>query len=797
MKIKLLSKSKSRSKITHKSKRYKNSHKIKIHNRNGSVRHSIKWRNGKLAQLQQIKRKLLPQECLDTQLQPFETRIIAPPETVEKQMMRDIHVALKPSKIRPQDDFYSYINDKWIKTYKIPEKHKYIVQHDDFRIVQDKVYRELMDIIKSYLYSKSSQMHLLQQQSNISSAEASLTNTTIPKSPISAELLKSMRSFFTAQQHNCTHKQSLEAVFNYLNKLDKSQTVWDFVGYICQNEVISWGSPFVWSLNPDDKEPTKFRCFVDAPQITLIDINVYFNDLPGTKEEKAYRTNYKHKYLLFIDALFKNVFGNNYKHEYGFNPHDIFDVEVDILNAMGCLSVPSIKENADNYYRIYSNKKGGNGGKDGDVFAPFDWTAFSKAIGFKRTPDFFITSNPNYLKCGAQLLLKEWRTPKWRSYWTYIFIRQQQRWADKGHTIFYEFHGKFVRGQTKEIFNDIKPIYGMGFAFNTFLTNEYIRLYENPSHVAYVKNMAEDLKSVFIHIIERNKWLQPLTKQYALKKLHHFNLTVGSPPELRADPILNYTTNNAWTNLCMMAEWRSSSAVGLEGENVIDIPVMDWSQIPPKFVGTQAYVVNAAYTPSKNGIYIPLGYIQPPFVDLKERGIEYNLAHIGFTLAHEMSHSLDDWGSRYDYLGRLNNWWSEKDVAHFKHIQNDVIKQYQAFASYDGIKFDAAPSIGEDLADISGLAICREYLRDFQYKNQDILSIKTLSFEAFFVYFAFQQRQKISKRAIEAQLKSNPHPLDKYRTNVPLSRIPLFRILYNIKKGDKMWWPSTNKIWED
>ena len=40
--------------------------------------------------------------------------------------------------------------------------------------------------------------------------------------------------------------------------------------------------------------------------------------------------------------------------------------------------------------------------------------------------------------------------------------------------------------------------------------------------------------------------------------------------------------------------------------------------------------------------------------------------------------------------------------------------------SYNGVKFDAETSIGEDLAEISGLAICREYLRDFQFKNQYI-----------------------------------------------------------------------------
>jgi putative endopeptidase len=308
--------------------------------------------------------------------------------------------------------------------------------------------------------------------------------------------------------------------------------------------------------------------------------------------------------------------------------------------------------------------------------------------------------------------------------------------------------------------------------------------------------MAEDLKTVFIRIIRRNGWMEKKTKEKALEKLQNFKLTVGSPEILREDPLLDYKIDEPWENLFKMSRWRLQMAIHLVGKPVIDIPVIDWSQTPPKFIGTQAYVVNASYTPSKNGIYIPLGYIQKPFVDLDERGLEYNLSRIGFTIAHEMSHSLDDSGSKYDGHGVLHDWWTEKDKKIFKKIQQDVIKQYEVFASYDGIELDAAPTIGESLADISGLAICQEYLRDFQLKNQDILPIQSISFEAFFIYFAVQSRQKISKKAILAQLKTNPHPLDKYRCNVPLSRTNVFRAIYKVNNGDKMWWPSTNRVWE-
>ena len=77
-------------------------------------------------------------------------------------------------------------------------------------------------------------------------------------------------------------------------------------------------------------------------------------------------------------------------------------------------------------------------------------------------------------------------------------------------------------------------------------------------------------------------------------------------------------------------------------------------------------------------------------------------------------------------------------------------------------------------------------------KNSDIVPIASLSFQAFFVYFAVQQRQHVYKEAIEAQLKTNPHPMDKYRTNIPLSRLELFRSLYNVKKGGIPTWASSS-----
>jgi len=682
---------------------------------------------------------------------------------LEKQSVKSLRKAIAPSHIKPQNDFYSYINYKWLQEKHLTKSQNYIVQVDDFRLIQDKVYKELIDIVKEYISTNKTE-----------------------KAEKMRNMYESMKNKVPLHKLREYGNKMVNFIDNFRKEKDvENDNIWLLLGYINTNEIISWGSPLRWSLNPDDKQSNIFRSYITPVQVSILDINLYFDD----GKDIEYKKKYKQHYFKYLRDMFKLVFGENH----GYRVEDIFDVEVKMLLAMGCDE--GEKEDENGYNKVFA--------KDALRKYNFDWDKFAAAIGLKKTPEFFIASSLSYLKCGTKLLLEEWKTEQWRTYWIYIYIRQIIIFTKEGGQIDRLFRAKYERGMepgedgSTKLDADIFPIFGLGFAFNTFLSNEYYARYKNNQYIDYVKKLAQDLKSVFTRIIESNTWLQPKTKKYALEKFKHFKFIIGKPDDLREDPLLDYKPDEGWDNLLKCSNWRHHQAVNLEGKEVIDIPVIDWAAVPFKFIGTQAYVVNACYTPAKNSIYIPLGYIQKPFVDLDERGIEYNLAYIGYTISHEMSHALDDWGSKYDFDGNLNDWWSPQDKKHFKRIQADVIKQYETFASYDGINFDASLSIGEDLADISGMAICLEYLRQFQINNNDILPICSLSFNTFFVYFAVQYRQQISKKAIGAQLISNPHPLDKYRTNVPLSRSLTFRANYNIQKDDKMYWPSSDRIWSN
>ena len=680
---------------------------------------------------------------------------------LEKEVIKNIKKAVNPSNISPNNDYYSYINERWINDITLTSNQKYIVQIDNFRLIQDKVYRELIAILDNY------------------------TNDPKTNHTKLGKCIKNAYSSFKTFNTNKQTTQYANKVVEYVDKMIVSKdNLWKMLANSNINEITSISAPFAMSVNPDDKNPTIYKCYLNPPQVTLLDVDIYFNYDEDTEENKKYKHKHKNKYFKYLNNLFEIALGKNH----GFNVKNVFDCEVELLNATICNIIKEDIGDEDNIYNLISKK-------EALTYFGFNWEEFCKEFGFKNVPETFVTSNVNYLLCCTKLLKEKWNTPIWRTYWVYIYIKDLCRWNKLGWHNFFEFQGTFLRGQTNLVDPFILPVFFMGFTFNNFLTTQYTIANKNQQSIDYVNMIATDLKVVFMRIIKRNKWMEPKTKQLALDKLNKLKFLIGSPTELMEDPLLDYKADDIWGNLVKMTLWRHDQSIKLVGKKVIDIPVIDWTQIPPKFVSKQTYVVNAMYTPTENAVYIPLGYIQKPFIDFNERGIEYNLAHIGFTIAHELSHSLDDFGSKYNAEGKLNNWWTKKDKKTFRKIQENIVNQYETYASYDGIKFDAWPSIGEDLADISGFNICQEYLRDFQLKNNDILPIQSLSFESFYIYFALQSRQKISKKSILAQLKANPHPLDKYRCNVPLSRSNIFRAIYNVKKGNNMWWNFSTNVW--
>ena len=674
--------------------------------------------------------------------------------TIGKELISAFKKPIAPKHINLKDDFYTYVNYDWLKEMKHKKMKKYYTRVDSFRTLQEEVYYQLIDIVKAYTSEHSD------HKSNM--------------------IRNVYESFLQTDEDSCERhwkriKQELEDTF-------KNKTCTDLLIHMNQNEIVAGFCPISFTMITDEKDSQINRCHINAPFLSYYNDDLYLDENGENGEDTEYKKEFNKRFKTFVSTIFTLAFGKD-SHE-RFDPQDVIDVEKQMLDAMNSFD-PAVKEAEDGYNVVSAN--------EAHEKYHLNWNELTKGLGFKTTPRFFITDNLNYLHAITGIFHENWNSKKWQTYFYYCFFKQMMPFHRSWREIYFNFFGKFVKGQQTMMPPEIFPVYGLSYCFNTFLTEEYIKKYANGAYIKWASNLAYDLKTVFMRIIERNKWMNPKTKKYALLKLQHIRVDVAHPPYLVSDPDITYSKNDAWGNIIACNAWRLKILVETEGKHYVDLPMVDWGTYF-SLAGNQAYIVNAFYDPTKNNIYLPLAYLQKPFLDGDERGIEYNLAYIGYTIGHELSHSLDDVGSMYDHKGNLFNWWTPHDHKIFQSKVNDVIRQYETFAARDGIKMDGSLSVGENLADISGLAIIQEYLRDYQIADDYIVPIKKLSFETLFMYIAYQWRSFVSKESIPTELKINPHPLDKYRANCPLARLDLFKSIYHIKKGDGMYWHS-DMIW--
>ena len=347
--------------------------------------------------------------------------------------------------------FFTYINENWIKQFKPLPSQDYITKQDDFRLIQDKVYKDLDNLIEDYV------------NKNKNSKKA---------------FYKSFVKFYKSAKINYINDQNdntiLKEASNTLKKIDyllNNSNLFELISWINTNDLVSWGSPIIWKIQGGIVEPDIFRSYIYGPKLTLLDITVYFDDGKNLEYKKIYRN----EYFLFLGNLFEYFFGK----DHGFNVKDIFNIETKIANAYACSKkTESFKYNFSKITQKESIEK-----------YNFDWKKYCNYLGFQREPEFYYTNVPEYLKCIFSILFKEWNTKEWRTYWIYIFIRMIGRFNDTSSHIYYNFNEIFQKGSKSRSNFNLLMIIPLSYAFNTFLSKEYVKKYKNNNYLNYAQTI--------------------------------------------------------------------------------------------------------------------------------------------------------------------------------------------------------------------------------------------------------------------------------------------------------------------
>ena len=775
------------------------------------------------------------------------------------------------------NNFYLWANQKWINEVPktLPRELKYIRPLDNFKLIQDEMYRNVLTMVREY--TRDNSKHIISQQ--MKHIAASFRD--LHPEPILGHISEFCKLY---------------------NELSRENNLYKFLGVMNQNEMIKWALPVVWTVYPDDYISGKLSPHIGPPSLSLYDYRFYLSDAiiekqmrgvrlntsnttvihekeqigggrggrgddagnegggPETKtiEYMKYKKRITNAFLRFIGDVFTKCLGRDYETTHNIKVQDVYDIECALLSCMNVidprfddsyadinqsankrdkpphlsgipikkmkhrncdcgtyaatatdaapdtsteqrLKMPHYKNNIRGATRILT--------QDAMCLTGLDWREISKWIGYAEAdlPPYFIANQVGYLNTVMTLLKKEWASDRWKSYWYFIYLRQLICFHDKWREIYLDFNDTLIRGKDTHFPREYFPILGLAYAFPKTMTQEFTKKYKNEEMITKVREIGNTMLDCYKDRIERNTWMSAYTKKGALKKLNTIKLRIGEANLSAPDPTnLDYDPKDAWGNLLKRSIQRteyiakhhtssssSSSATGNERLSAEDIDIMNWGTM--KLVGYQSFVVNAYYTPNSNSIYIPTAYMHSMNVQFG-RGYEYDLASVGFTFGHEISHALHVNSRIYNHKGVIKNWWSKQDVVTYERKIAAIRRQYEEISRKDGFVIDGNLSLSENLADVTGIAVCEDALNKYHRHVYDDMSditrdehVRESSFLNFYTYYAIQNRQYANFREILVQVLTNPHLNLKIRTNVPLMRSKTFRDIIGIKKSDKMY----------
>lgn len=661
----------------------------------------------------------------------------------EDELIKDIKLHNDNTE-KPKDDYYNYVNSSWLKKQQeILDKSKLpFIKVDSFRIKQQEVYSSIILTLNNYLEVNSG-----------------------------TEYVNNIRRFC----YSCVNvvefspEPNIKYCVDLIDKFIQTNDLYGLLGSMNSCDLINNRCPIYSFLMPEETNAQKYNMYISLPNCSLPVYSFYFKYPNDSKKTKKLKQTIMSKYRKYIHDVFTISLGSSHM----YNPQDVIDVETEIINTY-FMKLPGSSENT----QLLTSKVS-------HLDYDFDYEKFCKNIYYKGNsiPKKFRAYNKYYIKNIMRVLNNEWNTKKWITFWYYVHFNSVIQFS-KHRDVWFQFNQYELRNITEKRGIEYY-ICGLSFAYNNLITQLMNVLHPKVEETEYVKKLFKDIQYIFKDIITNNTWMSSPAKKEALRKLRDIQLIIGSPPLIVKDPDVTYSETNYWRNLIDVSIYRAKMFTFLNGKEIAYIPTIDWDIYA--LTGQQSYIVNAFYTANQNSIFIPHAILSKPFVDLTNRGIEYNLAYIGFTLSHEISHSLDSIGSQYDYKGNLKNWWTPRDKKIFDTKVNGIIQQYKKAAMDDGLYIDPSISVGEDLADINGFRLIEQYLVNYQLKNRDTSFIKLLSFKALYLYYAIQSRQAIVSKAIYLNSLINPHPLEKYRVNCVLSRSEFFKHIYEIKRGDRMY----------
>lgn len=205
-------------------------------------------------------------------------------------------------------------------------------------------------------------------------------------------------------------------------------------------------------------------------------------------------------------------------------------------------------------------------------------------------------------------------------------------------------------------------------------------------------------------------------------------------------------------------------------------------------------VVNAYCNFNLNEIVFPAAILQSPFFDI-ETDEAINYGAIGSVIGHEITHGFDDQGSKFDGYGNMKSWWTDEDRSRFDKRSKLLVEQYGNYKVADGVPVNGKLTLGENIADLGGLAIAYDAYKQYLSRTKKIQKIQGFTpEERFFLGAARAECELWRDEYIKTAVLTDPHSPSEFRINGPLPNIDAFYGIYGVQEGDKLYRKPTKRV---
>ena len=295
--------------------------------------------------------------------------------------------------------------------------------------------------------------------------------------------------------------------------------------------------------------------------------------------------------------------------------------------------------------------------------------------------------------------------------------------------------------------------------------------------------LVDNLKTALGEHIENLTWMTDSTKQNAIVKLNSFKVKIGYPDKWKDYTSINVDPKESyWTNIKKAIKWHADDNLAKYGKPV---DKEEWLMSPQ--------TVNAYYNPTTNEICFPAGILQAPYFDVNADDA-CNYGAIGVVIGHEMTHGFDDQGRNFDQNGNMVDWWTAKDSESFKSLTDILVNQFDSIEVAEGVHANGRYTLGENIADQGGLRVAYTAFKKTEQGQGNKQIDGFTPDQRFYLAYANVWAGNITEQEVLRRTKTDVHSLGKWRVNATLRNIDTFFKAFDIKEGDAMFRPESERV---